>query len=253
MYQSRIEIPLIASEWQSLLDQDPMRAQRRYLYHVMLVSDPTSLFRPSIGAFQQIARRTPYHFLARASKRLPALLSSPIDEVWYDLSKHSYEHHNSYLQFTGPQVILQQIAHNVRILNAQAQQAGMALFTSSTKTTRASLKQMINRLVEHPAPEKRNDGTEHARIRAHWQLEVARLAIILEELSLEDRLLVVRATDFQSSLTPYLNEQDWSALLYSKPHVAHQQYQLLVDEQKQGTENIPFNLGESIAAFQAVS
>ena len=253
MHQSRMEAPLTSGEWQRLLDQDAIRAHRRYLYHVMLVADLTSPFRSSVGAFQQVAERTPYHFLTRASKRLPALLSSPIDEVWQDLSKHPYEHHNPYLQFIGPGVILRRIAHNVQILNEQAQQDGIALFASTTKTTRASLKQMINRLVENPVPEKRDNGGGTARIRALWQLEVATMAVVLEELSLENYPLAVQATDFQSALTPYLNEQDWSALLQSKPLVAHEQYQLLLDEQKRNTPNMPFNLGESIAAFRAIS
>lgn len=253
MHQSRIEIPLTASEWQSLLDQDRIRAQRRYLYHVVLISDPTSAFRSSVGAFQQVAKRTPSHFLASASKQLPELLSSPIDEVWHTLTKRPYEHHNPYIQFIGPEVLLQRIAQNVRILNVQAQQTGMALLAPGIKTTRASLKQMINRLVENPSPEKRNDGAEYAHIRARWQLEVATLAIVLEELSLENRPFAVQATDFQSSLAPYLNEQEWSTLLHSNPHVAQQQYQLLLDEQTHNTEHTPFNLGESIAAFRALS
>ncbi|NOK63256.1 MAG: hypothetical protein GFH27_549325n36 [Chloroflexi bacterium AL-W] len=252
MHQNNTETPLTTAEWQLLLDQDALRARRRYFYHVVLVANPNSPFRSSIAAFQHLTERTPNHFLSRAAKLLPQLLSSPIQHVWQDMTTQPYNHHNPYLHFSGPGVILQRIAHNIGILNEQAQQSGLAFFATPTQTARTSLKHMINRLVENPTPEKTDHKTDHTRLRTSWQLEVATLAIVLEELTL-DHPLMVQATDFQSSLDPYPDESEWGALLHANPQTAHQQYHALLDEQTRHTDSIPFNLGESIAAFRAIS
>jgi hypothetical protein len=91
-----------------------------------------------------------------------------------------------------------------------------------------------------------------ARIRAEWQNEVAKLAIVLEELSRPDSVLDVQSTVFHSSLAPYPNEAEWRQLWQANPAAARRRLlDMLMIQARVGLHAI-FSLGESIAAFHAI-
>jgi hypothetical protein len=253
-----IEPALAQSDWQALLVEDPIRACRRYYYQASLLFVSEVDLRRSIAAFQQLTQRSPSHFLKQAQQFLPTILSANLVDVWAQLSERDTGEDNPYLSFVSPYILLQSIVRNARWLNEQAQESHMPSFaadtttTSSPASTRVMLRQLVDRIVQRSAAPIALGADNRARIRADWQNEVAKLAIVLEELTRPDSVLDVQLTDLHSSLIPYPNETEWVQLWRSDRGGARRRLAEMQMVKAQVGLRTVFSVGESMAAFQAI-
>lgn len=242
------EHPLTQEDWSNLLAQDPIRALRRYHYQVSRCFQSSFSLFHSLQAFQQVTGRSPQQFLPKAQDLLPQAIDVPSTQAWSSISSSTTTTTNHYLNFVSPYTIFSSILTNASILRWQAQESAMPEFPATARRIRARLRTLSPRYISRILSGAKN----RARLRAAWQDEIARLAIVLEETTRSDAMREVASAEFHSSLAPYPNEQEWLNLWNSNQQTARQQFFKIKQAQAQIGLSAAFELGESAAAFQAI-
>ena len=244
-WHSSAEPGLTTDEWRVLLNLDPERARRRYCHQVRLVILGLSELHSSVSEFQRLTQRHPENFYAQAyplARRyiepMSASQRSQEDQwLWRQITTQPYEPTNPYTSFAGPRVLVSSVIKDLAFLSSQADAWRMSLPTRPPRKSASTL----------------SDAKGRARVRAAWHTNVWLLAVAVEEAQLPDTLPLVRSSlDQPSVLAPYPDEADWHALLISGRSAAIQRLrELHLERAKTGTIHC-FNLGESIAAAQAI-
>lgn len=259
VHNHEMEQPLTMQEWQELLRVDGRRAGRRYLHQVSLASEDSSALHRSIALFQYCTRRQPHQYLKRALELAQHLVERPLD------APISHQHvvlresqGNPYLDFVSPTTLLHHVDSLWRIVASQCQVSNVSFLHTLRRFPKPADTVTFRNFVEDYLSPKTQHGrakinTFDQRLQRTIPSLIARLAIILEEHAHGELSDDVQPGDFSSLLLPYPNETMWQELLARDGAAARQHFYTLKLIQAQVGLSLSFHLGESLAAYCALT